>query len=714
MSDKPAGSDRVQRRLGVAVLAGACVIALVAAGSRPTTGSVPAPGRDWATFGGTNEQHYSPLDQINESNVGRLGLVWSYDIDGGPNAASAPVAVDGVLYFAVGYSVIHAVDAVTGKLLWQYDPQAPQRAGKKMRAAWGIRGIAYAQGRIFTGTIDGRLIALDAKTGQPVWSAQTLDPKDAAYITGAPWIAGDKVVIGFGGGDFGPVRGRVTAYDIKTGKEAWRFYTVPGDPAKPDHAASDSVMAMMARTWDRDSWRWGGGGTVWNAMSYDPKLDRIYIGTGNGTPWNRKIRSPGGGDNLFLCAIIALDAKTGRYIWHYQVNPGESWDYNAAMDIELADLKIDGKMRSVILHAPKNGFFYVIDRITGKLISAEKFAPANWATRIDTATGRPVETPWARFPDGKPVVLFPSPVGAHSAEAMAYSPKTNLTYIPANDQARVYVDAPDLPGWTFKPGQVINNGIGVAPPDMVLPPGKTELLAWDPVKQKPAWRVPQTGQRTGGVTATGGDLVFQGQATGQFTAFAARTGKALWRFDAQNGVQVQPITYMAGNRQYVTVMASWRAIGPSGRTPEYDYYTTRRRVLTFALDGKATLPPAAPVTPFTDDPAFRIDPALAAAGKATFAAHCAICHGPGTVSGGAAPDLRRAGAPLNRDAFTSVLHDGLLVERGMPRFDDLSPAEIAGLQNYIRSQARAALAAGNSTAAQTRTAQEARRLHADQ
>nr|WP_238995523.1 PQQ-dependent dehydrogenase, methanol/ethanol family [Sphingomonas solaris] len=689
-------------------------MAAFAAGSSPPAGALPVPGRDWAGFGGPAEQHYSPLDQIDEGNVGRLGLVWSHDIDGGPNAASAPVAVDGVVYFAVGYSVIHAVDAATGKLLWRYDPQAPQRAGRKMRSAWGIRGIAYAQGRIFTGTIDGRLIALDAKTGALAWSVQTIDPGDAAYITGAPWIAGNKVVIGFGGGDFGPVRGRVTAYDIASGKEAWRFYTVPGDPAKPDHAASDPVMAMAAKTWDKGSWRWGGGGTVWNAMAYDAKLDRIYIGTGNGTPWNRKIRSPGGGDNLFLCAIIALDAKTGRYIWHYQVNPGETWDYNAAMDIELAELDIGGRMRSVILHAPKNGFFYVIDRLTGKLISAEKFVPVNWATRIDTASGRPVETPWARFPGGKPVVIFPSPVGAHSAEAMAYSPRTRLAYIPANDQARVYLDAPDLPAWGFKPGQVINNGIGAAPPGMVLPPGKSALLAWDPVAQKAAWRVPQTGQRTGGITATGGDLIFQGQANGQLTAFAARTGKPLWRFDTQNGVQAQPITYMAGNRQYLTVMASWRAMGPSGRVPEYDYYTTRRRVLTFSLGGKAVLPPPAPVTPIADDPAFRVDPALAAAGKGLFAAHCAICHGPAGNSGGAAPDLRRAGAPLNLEAFTSVLHDGLLVERGMPRFEDLSPAEIAGLQHYIRQQARTALAAGGSPQAAARIAQEARRLHADQ
>ncbi|SFR89021.1 quinohemoprotein ethanol dehydrogenase [Sphingomonas jatrophae] len=686
------------------------------AGMRPGKAPAPPPGgRDWARYGGDAENHYSPLDQINRGNVARLGLAWSLDLDDGPNAMSAPLAVDGIVYFTTGYSVVHAVDARTGQRLWRFDPQAPERAGRKMRAAWGSRGIAFARGLIFTGTIDGRLIAVDAKTGAQAWSVQTLSREDESYITGPPWIAGDKVVIGFGGGDFGPVRGYVTAYDISTGKQAWRFYTVPGDPKKgPDGAASDDVMAMAAKTWTGEWWKWGGGGTAWHAMAYDPKRELIFIGTGNGAPWNRKVRSPGGGDNLFLCAIIALDARTGKYRWHYQVNPGESWDYNAAMDIELATLEIDGRPRDVVMQAPKNGFFYVLDRDTGKLISAEKFAPANWATRIDKATGRPVETPFARFPGGKPVVIYPSPVGAHAAEAMAYSPRTRLVYTPAYDQARVYVDAPDLAAWRFKPGQVINNAVGVPPPSMTLPPGKSALLAWDPARQREVWRLPQVGQRTGGATATGGDLVFQSQADGMFKAFDARSGKVLWSTDIQNGAQAQPITYLVDGRQYVTVMASWRAQGPSGRVPEYDYYSTRRRVLTFALDGKRRLPPAAPVTPIADDPAFKVDPALADRGKPLFAAHCAICHGPATMSGGAAPDLKRGGAPLAYDSLVAVLRDGMLVPRGMPRFEELAPTDIAALQHYIRQQARLALVAKGSPAAATRMAQDARRLHADQ
>ncbi|RVT95187.1 PQQ-dependent dehydrogenase, methanol/ethanol family [Sphingomonas crocodyli] len=678
---------------------------------KPVATAAPAqPGRDWATFGGADEQHYSPLDQINLTNVKRLGMAWSLDLDDGPNAMTAPIAVDGIVYFTTGYSVIHAVDARTGKPLWRYDPHAPEVAGKKMRAAWGSRGIAYAHGKVFTGTIDGRLIAVDAKTGVEAWSVQTLPKDDASYITGAPWIAGDKVVIGFGGADFGPVRGYITAYNISSGKKAWRFFLVPGDPAKKDGEASDKAMEMAAKTWTGQWWKYGGGGTAWNAMAYDPKRRLLFVGTGNGTPWNQKIRSPGGGDNLFLCSIVAIDVDTGEYRWHYQENPGETWDFNSAMDVELATLTIDGKPRDVVMHAPKNGFYYIIDRDTGKLLSAKNFKPVNWATGIDMKTGRPMETPWARFPNGKAVMLSPAYVGAHAAESMSYSPKTGLTYIPAYEVPKVYVDPPNLKDWTFKPGQVINNGIGAPPPDMVPPPGKAELLAWDPVKQRKVWSVPQLGMRTGGATATGGDLVFQGQADGLFKAFDGRNGKELWRFDIQNGAQAHPITYLVDGKQYVTVMASWRGTGPTGRKPDFDYYTTKRRVITFALDGTGKLPPAAPLTPIADDLAFVVDPKLADAGKGLFAAHCASCHGPTTLSGGAAPDLKRAGAPLNYDAFASVLHDGLLVPRGMPRFEEFTPAQIASLQHYIRQQARVALANDGKTSAAVD--REARRVDA--
>lgn len=318
------------------------------------SGQARRDGTDWPGYGGIDENHYSPLKDINGHNVGRLGLAWYQDIDGGGSSLTAPIAVDGILYYASGYSVVHAVDAATGHELWTYDPQSWKVADQKMRGAWGSRGIAYDNGAVYVGTIDGRLIAINARTGHRLWSTQTIGKDDERYISGAPWVFNGKVLIGHGGADFAPIRGYVTAYDQKTGKQLWRFYTVPGDPKL---GFENKAMAMAAKTWTGEWWKYGGGGTAWNAMAYDPKYNRIYIGVGNGSPWNQKIRSPGGGDNLFLCSIVALDADTGEYVWHYQTNPGETWDFNSAMDMELARLKIDGRERDVLMHAPKNGFF---------------------------------------------------------------------------------------------------------------------------------------------------------------------------------------------------------------------------------------------------------------------------------------------------------------------------------------------------------------------
>jgi quinohemoprotein ethanol dehydrogenase len=623
--------------------------------------------------------------------VERLGLAWSYDIDALPTSYSAPIEVGGVLYFASGYSVIHALNAVTGELLWQYDPQAPQAAGERMRGAWGVRGIAYANGKIYTGTVDGRLIAIDARTGSAVWSVMTLEPNDGRYISGPPQVFNDVVVIGHGGADFAPVRGYVTAYDAETGAQKWRFYTVPGNPAD---GFENDAMRMAAGTWNGEWWRYGGGGTVWHAMAYDPRYNRIYIGTGNGAPWNQKIRSPGGGDNLFLCSIIALDAETGEYVWHYQVNPGETWDYNAAMDIELADIEIDGHTRHVILHAPKNGFFYVIDREDGRLISAEQFAQnVTWAERIDVESGRPVEIASARYPDGQAALVFPSPVGAHAAEAMSYSPRSGLVYIPAIEQGRIYVDAPNLANWSYAPGQVINNGTGAPPPGMTAPPGTNRLLAWDPVRQREAWSVPLQGRKNGGVLSTAGNLVFQGNVTGEVIAYAADTGRRLWSFDGQTGILGQPISYRAGGRQYVSIITGWRMGGTSGPGLDWDYRVQRRRVLTFALDATAQLPPLDRTpAPFVDDAAFRVDARRAALGASVFGQRCYLCHGPALASGGTAPDLRRSPIPSDLASLTAVLHDGVLVQNGMPLYAELSPQEIEGLQHYIRQQAREAIA----------------------
>ncbi|MET0656933.1 MAG: PQQ-binding-like beta-propeller repeat protein, partial [Steroidobacteraceae bacterium] len=521
------------------------------------------------------------------------------------------------------------------------------------------------------------------------------------YISGAPRAFNGKVIIGNGGADYGHVRGFVTTYDAETGKQLWRFYTVPGDPAK---GFENDAMAMAAKTWTGHWWEWGGGGTVWNAITYDPEFDRIYIGTGNGAPWNRKIRSPGGGDNLFLCAVVALDANSGKYVWHYQTTPGESWDYNSAMDMELATLSIAGAERKVLLHAPKNGFFYVLDRRDGKLISAQPFAKVTWAKGIDPATGRPIEDPAARYPNGE-AFIWPGPLGAHNWQAMAYSPKTQLAYIPIFNVPGYYDDRGINPKtWQHPVGMVSNGGLNTVIPDMPPADGTPlgALQAWDPARQREVWSVPQLGAMNGGVLSTNGDLVFQGQADGRFLARAADSGRELWSFDAQNGIVAQPITYLANGKQYVSVITGYSgtasAFGPSSAQFGWEYRRQQRRVLTFVLDGKASLPAAPKIQAANppDDASFVVNAALAESGAKHFANRCAVCHGLAAIAGGAAPDLRYSAIPLSAPAFRSIVHDGALVPRGMPKFDILSEGDLEAIRHYLRRQARAVQSTTNT------------------
>jgi len=477
----------------------------------------------------------------------------------------------------------------------------------------------------------------------------------------------------------------------------WRFYTVPGDPKK---GFENEALERAAKTWTGEWWKYGGGGTAWNAMTYDADMDRIYIGTGNGAPWNRNIRSPGGGDNLYLCSIVALDAKTGKYLWHYQTTPGESWDYNSAMDMSLATLTIDGEKRRVILHAPKNGFFYVIDRDTGKLISAKPFVKVTWASGVDLKTGRPIENPEARSKD-KPFMAFPSPAGGHNWHAQSFSPQTGLVYLPVQD----------LPGFHdprgIEPGKWQRHGFGfdaayrpVAAKGVLPGLGDHKvaaLLAWDPVAQKAAWSVPLPGALNGGVASTAGNLVFEGNLGGQFVAYDAKSGNSLWSFDAQNGISGQPITYTVKGVQYVTVLAgvggTSGAMGALlGEKNIWNYRDQHRRVLTFAIGGKAKLPvdPAPVIPPFADDPAFKVDPKLVDRGADLWAIHCITCHGAAVVAGGAAPDLRRSEIPLDAATFRQVVVEGMLVPAGMPKFRTLAPADLDALRHYIRFQQRAA------------------------
>jgi quinohemoprotein ethanol dehydrogenase len=659
-------------------------------------------GRDWPGYGRTfGQDHYSPLAQIDQSNVTNLGLAWSMDL-GQENSATQPIEVDGVLYFATGLSVVQAVAAVSGKLLWRYDPKAAEKAGLNLRLAWGVRGIAWWNGKVYTGTQDGRLIAIDAKSGQLVWSVQTFPHDYPAHINGAPRVFNGKVIVGYAS-TTGATRGYVTTYDAETGKKLWRFYTVPGNPKD---GFENKAMEMAAKTWAGHWWKFGGGADVWNATAYDAETDTVYIGTGSAYPWNRRARSADQGDNLFVASIVALDGNTGAYRWHYQVSPGDTWDHDATMDIELADLIIDGKPRKVLLQAPKNGFFYVIDRITGQFISAQPYAKVTWASCIDAKSGRPVEMPGARYPNGTTADIWPSGIGAHSWMPMAYSPKSRLAYIPVVEYGGPLSDKNiDLLNWRPPTDRAVEGALGGGSENSETANGSRamiakdipgQLVAWNPVTQKAMWKVPHPTYLNGGVLATGGDLVFQGTVDGTIKAYAASTGKVLWSFAAQAPLIGTPISYAVNGHQYVTVLTGLgmgivAAAGLMGERVEHygiDPRSQARRALTFAMGGNNTLPPAAVPPAPPNDPAFKPDLASAAAGQAVYSRHCATCHGYAVIASIQGPDLRRSSIPLVAEAFASIVRDGALIPKGMPDFGELSDAQLAGLRQYIRTEAQ--------------------------
>jgi quinohemoprotein ethanol dehydrogenase len=643
-----------------------------------------AVGSDWAAYGRTySEQRFSPLDQINRQTVAKLGLAWSLELPEW-NVSSAPVEAGGVIYIAVGFSVIYAVDAVSGKLLWSYDPKIDPQ---KMRMAWGIRGLAFWKGKVIAGVQDGRLFALDAGSGQLLWDTLTTQPGDNRYITGAPRVFNGKVIVGHGGADFGHVRGYVSTYDVDTGKLLWRWYIVPGDPAK---GFENKAMEMAAKTWTGEWWKYGGGGTAWNALTYDPELNRVYIGTGNGGPWNRKLRSPGGGDNLFLCSVVALDADTGEYLWHYQTTPGESWDFTSTMDIVMATIPVDGKPRKVLLHAPKNGFFYVLDRETGKLISAEKLGKVTWAKGIDMTSGRPIEVPGVRYEDGE-ALMWPGSGGVHNWQPMSFSPDTGLTYVPAHEMPGYYNDKGFDPK-TYDMDRDGPMGLNGFHDDIPKSAGSSSLIAWNPATQKKAWETALPGATNGGVMSTHGGLVFQGQSDGRFVARDDRTGAVLWSTDLGVGTQAPPITYMVGGRQYVSILAGWAGgqmlLGSLSAQHGWVGRDHPRRLLTYVLDGSAQLPPSPPPSQpvAVDDPSFKVDPVLSLKGRGLYD-KCLICHGTGAVAGGFAPDLRASGVPLSEGAFAAVLAGGL-ASHGMPPFPELTAQDQTALRHYIRERAR--------------------------
>lgn len=661
---------------------------------------------NWISHGRTySEQRFSPLDGVNRENVGQLGLAWYADMDTGRGQEATPLVIDGKLYLTTAWSKVKAFDATTGEKLWEYDPKVPGETAVKACCDVVNRGLATYGDKLFLGTLDGRLIALDRNTGAVVWTKATTDPAKSYTITGAPRVIDGKVIIGNGGAEFG-VRGFVAAYDANNGEQLWKFYTVPeGGDAKDQPA----YLQKAAETWNTDvlgaSDAIGGGGTVWDSMAYDPELDLLYIGVGNGSPWNRAYRSPakdgsgGEGDNLYLSSIVAIRPKTGEYVWHYQTTPGETWDFTATQHIMLADLTIDGKPRKVLMQAPKNGFFYVIDRATGELISGKPYIPINWATGLD-AKGRPIENPETRVDrTGKPALVLPGPLGGHNWHPMAFSPKEGLVYIPAFEAASLYAPQADWKPDTARGFNVgFDLGAGALPPDLgirkqVYGTVKGKLMAWDPVKQEARWTVEFPGPWNGGLLATGGGLVFQGNSGSEFAAYDAANGKKLWSFAAQTGIVAPPITYTVNGEQYVAVLAGWG--GAYAITADGDLINHQgpvrniSRLLVFKLGGAAKLPPAPALAALPlDPPPSRASAETIALGQAKYGRYCAVCHAPGAVGSTELPDLRRSGALGDAKAWSAVVYEGILKDNGMVSFaPSLSKEEVEAIRAYVIQRA---------------------------
>ncbi len=657
---------------------------------------------NWLAHGRTyEEQRFSPLTQINRDNVSDLGLAWFRDMGTNRGQEATPIIVDGTMFVTSAWSRVYAIDAVTGDLKWSYDPEVPGEWGRRACCDVVNRGVAVYQGRVYVGSLDGRLIALDAATGVKVWEVDTLIDRDRFYsITGAPRAAGGKVFIGNGGAEFG-VRGYVTAYDAETGEQAWRFFTVPGDPSLPfEHPE----MEMAAETWRGGEW-WeiGGGGTTWNSIVYDPDFNQVYLGVGNGAPWTRAIRSPGGGDNLFLASIVAVDVDTGRMNWYYQTTPGDNWDYTAVQDMALADMEVDGEMTKVLLQAPKNGFFYVIERGTGELLRAHPFATVTWATHVDLETGRPVENADFDYTEEEKWVL-PGPYGAHNWQAMSVDVEAGLVYLPALDNPFIYGMSEEWKQtgiYKRNPGS-FNLGLEFGRITQLFvaniadqPMPKGYLKAFDPLTGESKWTVEIPHYWNGGVVASAGGLVFQGDALGYLTAYNKDTGDALWQFNTYTSMLAPPVTYEIDGVQYVSILTGSGGgnlfageTSPLLTMGASETYGNFGRLLTFTLGGDAELPqPVAidktiPVQQLAD-----VSEAEVAQGEQLYNNYCGVCHGLLARSGGSIPDLRRMSSRTH-EAFNQIVLDGPLSTNGMAAFDDvLAAEEVERIHHYVRARA---------------------------
>jgi quinohemoprotein ethanol dehydrogenase len=649
---------------------------------------------DWVTHGRNYaEDRYSALDQINRSNVNSLGLAWSLNLGSTRGVEATPLVVDGIMFLTGPWSMVYAVDARNGRLIWEYNPMVPGKYGEKACCDVVNRGLAMYRKSLFVGTIDGRLISIEAATGKPRWEVWTVDTTKYYTITGAPRVVDGKVVIGNGGAEYG-VRGYITAYDAMTGALVWRFYTVPGDPSKPFESPA---MEAAANTWTGEWWKYGGGGTAWDAMAYDPQLKLLYVGTGNGSPWVRKYRSPGGGDNLYLSSILALDVVSGELVWHYQTTPGETWDYTATQHIMLADLEWEGETRRVLMQAPKNGFFYVLDRETGELLSADPYVYVNWARAVDLETGRPVENEFSRY-ENVNAMIAPNYEGGHNWHPMAYNPDLNLVYIPALDNASVYGADPHWEAHEsgFAVGNGWNAATGYDPAKMLVsdtlvskPSPRGKLIAWDPVRKKRVWEVSHPTPWNAGVLATASGLVFQGTTDGRFCAYDAGQGTKLWEVSLEIGVIAAPVTYEIDGIQYVTIAAGWG--GGVGQKMKFTEHLHPGTVFTFTLGGQAPSPAyPAPEPRELIDLEVEVSAEDLAKGASLFTTYCALCHASIGSGGGNIPDLGYSRIETFQ-IFHSIVREGAYLTRGMPHFGErLNEEQVTLIKNYILDAARKA------------------------
>ena len=652
-------------------------------------------GDEWLTYGGSyEEQRFSPLTQISTENVGQLGLAWFSDLDTGRGQEATPLMHNGTIYVSTAWSMVKAYNAKTGALKWAYDPEVPRETLVRVCCDAVNRGVALYGDKVYVGALDGRLIAIDSKTGKEFWSRTIVPDQESYAITGAPRIANGKVIIGSAGAEY-RARGFIAAFDAQTGDELWRFHTVPGNPAD---GFENDAMKRAAQTWEGKWWEFGGGGTVWDSITFDPGTNLVYFGTGNAEPWNPKTNDRGLGDALYTSSIVAVDADTGEYAWHFQETPEDRWDFDSNAQITIGNIEVNGAPRRVVMHAPKNGFFYVLDAKTGEFLSGENFVDVNWASGLDPKTGRPNILPEARYEQTGEVFLgTPGLYGGHTWHPMSFSPQTGLMYIPSNNTVIPYLADEEFTG------SAMGGQMGLDFGTVAMPANKEEraaarkattgaLLAWDPVTQKEAWRVPYPGPSNGGTLATGGNLVFQGTAGGEFRAYAADTGKQLWSFPAQSGIIAAPMSYAIDGEQHVAILVGWGGLWDMNTGVLANVSGPSRnisRLMVFKLGANGTLPEPPPLNErVLDPPAFKGTEDQVASGSALFALNCGGCHGDAAIAGAINPDLRHSGAIASEEAMREIVVGGALKHNGMVSFKRVVSAEDAeAIRQYLIKRA---------------------------